>query len=153
MRTFKLGIAIIASCLTGGCATISDFGRVRESLIERDREWSSIAAEGRDVERIVAFWTEDAIVTPPGAPVIRGKAAIREYVKSSLAIPGFQIRWSPASASVSSDGTLGYTTGENVVSVPGADGKLITITGRYTTVWQRDDGNWRCVVDIWNSGP
>ena len=153
MDISKLGVAVIAICLIGGCASVSNADRDRESLLERDREWSSIAAAGRDVERILAYWSEDAIVIPPGAPVIRGRAAIREYVKSSLAIPGFQIRWRPGSASISADGTLGYTTGENAVTVPGADGKLITIVGRYATVWRRDDGNWRCVVDIWNSAP
>ena len=113
-----------------------------------------MAAEGGDVERLLAFWSDDAIVVPPGAPVVQGKAAIREYVQKALAIPGFRIRWHPASATVSADGTVGYTTGENAVTVPGPDGKLITIAGRYATVWRRDQGGvWRCVIDIWNSGP
>lgn len=124
-----------------------------DTLLQRDRDWAAIAAEGLDVDRILAFWTEDAIVVPPGTPILRGKAAIREYVKGSLAIPGFRIHWRPASASVSPDGTLGYTTGENAVTVPGPDGKLVTVAGRYATVWRREGGDWRCVVDIWNSGP
>jgi ketosteroid isomerase-like protein len=69
-------------------------------------------------------------------------------------MPGFQIRFQPASASVSADGTLGYTTGENSVTVPGPDGRLVTVVGRYATIWRREPtGEWRCVVDIWNSGP
>jgi ketosteroid isomerase-like protein len=120
--------------------------------MQRDRDWAAVVAEGQNVERILSFWTDDAIVIPPGAPELRGKTAIREYVGKSLATPGFRIRWSPTSAAVSSDGTLGYTIGENAVTVPGADGKLVTIRGRYTTVWRRDkDNDWRCDVDIWNS--
>jgi ketosteroid isomerase-like protein len=99
------------------------------------------------------IWADDATIFPPNAPAVHGKAAIRDYVHKSLAIPGFQIHWRPAGASISRDGTLGYTTGENAVTVPGPEGKLITITGRYATVWRRDPvGDWKCVIDIWNSG-
>ncbi len=150
----KLNAAIVLSVLVAGCATMLDSGREADALIQRDREWAALATQGRDVERILAYWTEDATIFPPSAPAVHGKAAIRDYVQKSLAIPGFQIQWRPASAATSADGTLGYTTGENAVTVPGPDGKLITITGRYTTVWRRDRGSdWKCVIDIWNSGP
>jgi ketosteroid isomerase-like protein len=150
----KLSAAIALSLLVSGCATLLVSGQEGDALIQRDREWAALAAQGRDVERIVGFWTEDATVFPPSAPALHGKAAIRDYVQKSLAIPGFQIQWRPASAATSEDGTLGYTTGENAVTVPGPDGKLITIAGRYTTIWRRDrGGDWKCVIDIWNSGP
>ena len=126
----------------------------KDTLLQRDHEWSVVAAEGRSVDRIVEYWSDDAVIIPAGAPVIRGKAAIRDYVRTSLAIPGFQIRWRPQSASVSSDGTLGYTMGENAVTIPSPDGNLVTIPGRYATVWRRDLSDvWSCVIDIWNSGP
>ncbi len=126
----------------------------KNALLQRDREWSVVAAEGRSVDRIVEYWSDDAVIIPAGAPVIRGKAAIRDYVQTSLAIPGFQIRWRPQDASVSDDGSLGYTMGENAITVPAPDGTLVTIPGRYATVWRRDlSGVWTCVVDIWNSGP
>lgn len=128
--------------------------REREALLQRDRDWSAIATEGRELERILAFWTDDAVVIPAGAPVVRGKAAIREYVRNSLAIPGFRIQWSPSAAALSADGTMGHTTGENAVTVPGPDGRPVTIPGRYAAVWQRPPGgDWRCVIDIWNAGP
>jgi ketosteroid isomerase-like protein len=145
--------ALVISFL-GGCATLAHTDREKEALLQRDREWSSAASEGRNLEQIVAYWSDDATVYPAGAPIVRGKTSIREYVRQSLAVPGFQIRWRPEQASVSNDATLGYTTGENTVTVPGPDGKLIHISGRYTTVWRRESGgDWRCVVDIWNSGP
>ena len=139
--------------LVGGCGTVTSTQGAKELLLNTDREWSQIASESRDVQRIAAFWADDAEVLPPGAPVVRGKAAIREFVQQSLAIPGFRISWRPDSASVSADGTLGYTTGVNSLTLPGNDGKLTAIEGRYATVWRRStDGSWKCVVDIWNSG-
>ena len=153
MSAAKLSAIVVLGCFIAACATVPYTER-EGGLLQRDREWAAMAAEGGDVERLLAFWSDDAIVVPPGAPVVQGKAAIREYVQKALAIPGFRIRWHPANATVSADGTVGYTTGENAVTVPGPDGKLITIAGRYATVWRRDQGGvWRCVIDIWNSGP
>ena len=150
----KFTAAVVLCIFVAGCATVPDSGRNRDALLQRDREWAAIAEQGRDVERILSFWTEDATIIPPSGPVVNGKSAIRDYVQKSLAIPGFRILWRPASVAISADGTLGYTTGENSVTVPGPEGKLVTIPGRYATVWRRDDGgDWRCVIDIWNSGP
>ena len=49
---------------------------------------------------------------------------------------------------------MGYTTGTNALTVPGPDGKLMTIAGRGAAFWRRlPGGDWKCVIDIWNSGP
>jgi ketosteroid isomerase-like protein len=38
--------------------------------------------------------------------------------------------------------------------MPDSAGKPQTEDGRYVTVWRREsDGEWRCVIDIWNAGP
>jgi ketosteroid isomerase-like protein len=138
--------------LLGGCVTSPPDTSGADALRDRDLAWAAVAAEGRNIDAIVSFWSDDAIVIPPGSPEFRGRAAIREYVKKSLAIPGFRIRWSPSRVVVSSDGELGYTTGENAVTFSGPDGKSTTINGRYMTVWRRErGGEWKCVVDIWNT--
>jgi len=40
----------------------------------------ALAAAGRDIDGILDFWTDDAVVYPPGMPVVAGKAALRAYV-------------------------------------------------------------------------
>ena len=151
MLRFRTITSLLGGSLIAGCTTLAHRGSAQEELLSADRQWSAVAAQGQDVERIVSFWSEDALVIPPGGPVIRGMPAIRNYVRQSLAIPGFRIRWNPDQASLSSDGTLGYTRGENTVTFPGSDGKLTSVVGRYVTVWRRGpDRRWKCVIDIWN---
>ena len=152
----RLGAAIFVSLgvLTAGCTTVSSAEGNREALLRVDREWAAAAAEGKNVGRIVSFWSDDATVYPAGASLVQGKAAIRAFVQQSLAIPGFHISWRSDQASVSADGTMGYTMGTNALTVPGPDGKLMTVAGRSVAVWRRlAGGEWKCVIDIWNSGP
>ena len=49
-----------------------DMDRARAELERVDAMWAAAAAE-RDVERIVSFWADDAIVIPPGQLAIIGK--------------------------------------------------------------------------------
>ena len=72
----------------------SDIDAEKARLLRCDAEWVLVASEGRDIERILSFWTDDAVVLPPDLPAIIGKAALRQYVESSLQVPGFRITWS-----------------------------------------------------------
>ena len=124
------------------------------SLLKRDAEWADAAAGGADIEKIVSYWTDDAVVIPPGRPVVEGKAAIRAFVAESLKIPGFKIHWVSEGVSFSPDGQVAYMRGMNETTVPAPDGKVMTLHGRAVTVWRREpDGQWRCAVDIWNDPP
>lgn len=128
-----------------------DLVRERERLLQRDAEWAALASEGRDVERILSYWTDDARVYPPGLPVVSGKAALRDYVKGALAIPGFHLTWTSSEAGLSPDGRLAFMLSINAVTLPGPDGRPVTAHGRAVTIWRKEpDGEWRCSIDIWN---
>jgi ketosteroid isomerase-like protein len=131
-----------------------DLASERNSLLERDAQWATAVSEGRDIERILSYWTDDAIVLPPGMPAVIGKAALRQYVQTSLQIPGFRITWNSTDVTFSPDGELAYMFGRNSVSMAGPDGAIIINEGRAVTIWRREaDNEWRCAVDIWNAEP
>jgi ketosteroid isomerase-like protein len=123
-----------------------------ELLLRRDAEWAALASEGRDVNRIVSYWTDDAVVLAPGLPVIVGKTALRQYVEESMRMPGFHITWTSSEVNFSRDLNMAYMFGRNFVTMNGPDGRPQTHEGRAVTIWRREpDGQWRCAVDIWNS--
>jgi ketosteroid isomerase-like protein len=123
-------------------------------LLQRDAEWARLASAGQDVEAILSYWTEDAMVIQPDLPVVVGRQALRSYVEQILKIPGFQISWASTDATFSPDGNLAYLVGTNSVTMDGPDGKPVTSDGRVVTIWRKEaDDEWRCAVDIWNAGP
>jgi ketosteroid isomerase-like protein len=126
----------------------------RTRLLQRDAEWATAASEGRDVERILSYWTDDAVVLPPGLPPIIGKAALRQYVETSMQIPGFHISWTSTDVVFSPDRKLAYMFSQNAVTMNGPDGQPASAKGRAVTIWRVEpDGEWRCAVDIWNAEP
>ena len=143
--------ALAASVLaSAACASASRPSDVEAEIRRLDAEWSR-AAESRDVERAVSFWSDDARVLPPGGPSVEGKADIREFVTKSFQTPGFSISWKTTTVVVSAGGDMAYTTGSNRVTFAALDGKAVTVDGKAVEVWRRQkDGQWKCVVDIWN---
>jgi ketosteroid isomerase-like protein len=129
-----------------------DAASEKTRLLQRDAEWAAAASEGLDIELILSFWTDDAIVIPPGLPSVVGKAALRQYVEGSMKIPGFRITWTSDDITFSPDGQLAYILSRNAVTMNAPDGAPTTTEGRAVTIWRREsDGEWRCAVDIWNA--
>ncbi|GAA0869755.1 hypothetical protein GCM10009116_15910 [Brevundimonas basaltis] len=120
--------------------------------METSREWSQAAASG-DVDAIIRYWADDAVVLMSGLPTFRGKEAIRTYVTESMKLPGFRISWEPVEAHVSASGDMGYLLERTQVTVPGPSGGLETQQFRTVTIWRKQgDGSWRNVVDIATPG-
>jgi ketosteroid isomerase-like protein len=131
-----------------------DAAAEQTKLLRRDAEWADLASTGKDVDKIVSYWSDDAVIIFPGQPVIEGKAAIRAYVSASLNTPGFKIHWVSEKPVFSPDGKLAYMRGTDELTVPGPSGTPITLHLRGISVWRSDsDGQWRCVADVSNEQP
>ena len=125
-----------------------------QKLLRRDAEWADLAAAGKDVDQVVSYWTDDAVVVFPGQPVLKGKASIRAYVASCFQTPGFKIHWVSKDPTFSPDGKLAYMFGEDEATVPGPSGAPMTLHSRGISVWRLEsDGQWRCVADVSNEKP
>jgi ketosteroid isomerase-like protein len=88
--------------------------------------WSALARQASDLERSVSFWSDDAKVYPPGAPILEGKWAIRTVVAASLKTPGFSVSWEPMDVVVPPGGSIGYTTGSDRFTYSDGGGNLVT---------------------------
>lgn len=155
MTRIRQIIVLLALAALAGCAPEGvDVEAEEAALLQTDEAWAAVAFEGEEIDRIVSYWADDATLYSPAAPPVQGKEALRQFLSESLAIPGSSIGWEPAEVVVAPGGGLGYTTGENTLTAPDSAGNLVTIRGRYVTIWRKEsDGSWKCVVDIFNEGP
>jgi len=142
-------ILVLPACAASAPAKVED----GSDLMQVSRDWAAAAASG-DVERVLAYWADDAVVLAPDRPAIVGKEAIRRFLQESMAIPGFSITWQPERAAVSAGGDLGYMVERNRVTFADSTGALSTHYGKAVTIWKKNAaGEWKCVVDTWNANP
>jgi uncharacterized protein (TIGR02246 family) len=100
-----------------------------------------------DLAAVADHYAEDAVALPSGAPMQRGRAAIKAY-------------WTAAAGQV---GDFKLTTLE--VKPLGADALQEigtfslktkatppqTMDGKYVVIWRKVGGNWKLATDIWNA--
>ena len=147
----SLLISVAAACAQ---APKPDVAQLSRTLLERDSAWAAAASEGKDAEKILSYWSDDAVLILQGQPVYRGKAAIREFITGALKIPGFHIHWVSHDPVFSPDGKMAWMPGETETTLPGPDGKPTIMHSRGLTVWRLDADNlWRCIADTGNEGP
>jgi uncharacterized protein (TIGR02246 family) len=119
-----------------------------EKVMQLSKEWSQAASAG-DVEKIVSYWADDAVLMSAGQPVLNGKQAIRKMVEESYKMPGFRISWQPQSVVVSESGDMAYLMENSQISFTDSSGKPITINNKAVTIWRKQaDGSWKNAVDI-----
>jgi uncharacterized protein (TIGR02246 family) len=121
--------------------------------MDLSREWAKVAKTD-SLERILSYWADDAVCLFPDQGVIKGKEAIREMLKGTANIPGFEVSWEPKEAYVSSDGDMAYVIAQNSFNLPDSLGNIMTTYNKSIEIWRRqNDGSWKCVVDMYNSDP
>ena len=117
-----------------------------------DSAWFAAHNAG-DADAVAALYTDDAVISAPGAPPARGSAAVRQAIAKDIADMGgggFTLAPSP-SAEVGVSGDLGWIW--NTFTVKEKSGATVD-AGKYLTLLTRKDGEWRIMRDIWNSdGP
>jgi uncharacterized protein (TIGR02246 family) len=153
VRILSAALIVLPLTACAASAPAPDLEAEAATLMETSRAWSAAAGSG-DIDAILSYWADDAIMMPPGQPPLRGKAAIREYVEAGSAIPGFSIEWEPLEAHVATSGDMAYLIERNRISLQDSTGATVTETNKVVTVWRKQhDGFWKNVIDMWNADP
>ena len=148
-------LAASALIMAMACAP-AGFNAAEESkkLLARDAEWSALSSAGKDTDAVVAFWSENAVVSLQGVPEMRGRAAIRQFVAGAFKTRGFNIHWKSDHVEFSPDGKMAYVQSLVETTAPDPNGALTKTPGRGVVIWRLEsDGVWRCVMDISNDLP
>lgn len=101
---------------------------------------------------LFVYVSEDVVLMPPGEPVIRGKAAMRDWYNGFLAqFHTSSLTFSDREVFVGDQWAIDLGTYEWGLA-PVAAGEPVVDRGNYMQVWQaQPDGQWRFHREIWNS--
>jgi uncharacterized protein (TIGR02246 family) len=154
MKTVML---LILALTLGGCSgqDASNQAEVSAGKIElgqMNRDFAA-ALNAKDAKAAAALYTEDAVLIPPGEPLVRGREAIEEYWRGAIESGGVR-DVSVETMDALSSGSLGYETGSFVLTANGPDGEAVIDRGRYVELLRREpDGRWLSTHGIWNASP
>lgn len=144
---------IAALLLASSCSqqTPPDTRAADESALrDADTQWSKTAA-AKDLEGTVSYYSDDASLLPPNAPIAASKQAIRAVWASMLG-PNDAVTWQVTKVEVARSGDLGYVMGVYQLASKDAKGKPVADRGKLIEVWKKQpDGKWKTVADIFNS--
>ena len=154
MRTLLL---LLVALTLAGCSgrDASDQAEVSASKVElgqMNRDFAA-ALNAKDAQAAAALYTEDAVLIPPGEPLVRGREAIEEYWRGAIESGGVR-DVSVETMDALSSGSLGYETGSFILTANGPDGEAVIDRGRYIELLRREpDGRWLSTHGIWNASP
>jgi uncharacterized protein (TIGR02246 family) len=138
---------------TSGCdrQTPAETRAADESAVRAtDEQWSKTAL-ANDLEGAVSYYSDDASILPPNAPIATGKQAIRA-VWASMLSPDVAVSWQVTKADVARSGDLAYVMGVYQITAKNPQGKALEDRGKLVEVWKKQaDGKWKTVADIFNS--
>ena len=116
-----------------------------------DAQWSK-AASDKNLDKMLSYYADDAIVLQPNGPMVNSKDAVRKIWQGLLTAPGFSGGWKATKVEVAKSGEIGYVSGTWEFTMNDASGKPATDRGKFVEVVKKQtDGTWKCAVDIWNS--
>ena len=115
--------------------------------IERLNEQFVAALQKGDMAALGSMYAEDAYLLPPGAEIIKGRAAIQAYwTKAAEGIAGFKLTTLDVRPL---DTEAAREVGTFTLTTKGQQPQ--EIAGKYVVVWEKSGGQWRLASDIWNT--
>jgi uncharacterized protein (TIGR02246 family) len=139
-----LRAALIAGCLI--LSAVPALAHDKATIQKLNDAWTAAFNRG-DTAAVAAMYAEDAYVLPPGADMVKGRAAIEAF-------------WRQAAQQM---GDAKLTTLDVLPLGPRAAREIGTvtlqtkrqppqeITAKYAVVWRKIGGKWRLATDIWNT--
>ena len=131
-------------------ATVRKLPGATEAIRALDAEFMK-AANARDAGALVkAFYAPDAVLMPPGHPIVEGRANIQAFLQGLIDAGFTSIKLE--TTSTASAGDLAWGRGKYNLSMTPPGGALTEDAGKYIVCYRRQpNGSWRAVADIFNS--
>ena len=141
-------LLLISTALLVGCTNTKtvDLEKERAALRDAYTAADKVAhgAPPTNVDQLLDFYADDAVVYAPGIPRVVGKNALKTVFTGMTFT---KVRVTSLNTEVAAAGDVGYTTGTFEVQVNDH-----TEPGKYVTVWKKAaDGSWKIVQDMFNS--
>jgi ketosteroid isomerase-like protein len=127
-------------------AATADLVQIRKDIQGVENSWAE-AINTKNLDALMALYGEGAVSMPPGAPSLSGKEAIRKHQEMELA-------GKRPFASIVFETQDVYAQGNVVTEVGKTMFKdstgAVTTAGKYVSVYEKQNGKYVCIREIYN---
>ena len=162
MRSMLRPVALIAVAVLGLSHTLVAQTRKPATDPALDKVVAEFVAafNAKDAAKVASFYSEDATLMPPNAPMVKGRPNIEAFWRSAFEQGMSNLKLRPFDSAIS--GEQGYEAGTATLEIrtagkeagaaakPGA-APPVTDTSKYVVVYRRVGADWKMVYDIFNS--
>jgi len=127
--------------------TKPDMAAVKAEIQALENAWAA-ADNARDANAVAAFYADDAMSMSNDKPTISGKTAILAEITEGFAKKAAGSTVTYEVQEVFGDENLVTEIGKSTVKDAAGN---VTSTGKYMAVWEKRDGKYICIRDIYNN--
>jgi ketosteroid isomerase-like protein len=140
---------MLALAALGADASAASSAKELAALETVDKNWEK-AYNAANADALAGLYDERAVLLPPGAPAVNGRAAIKAFFAKDTADSqkaGVTFTLGPKPAGGVS-GDMGWQSG--TYAVKDKTGKVLE-TGKYLSISVKKGGKWLYLRDTWNA--
>lgn len=121
-----------------------------EEMLAADTAFAKMAQDESVPAAFGAYAADDVWMFPEGQDAYQGRDKL--VARFANWPEGATLEWFPQDGMASSRGDFGFTWGKFIFTAQGEDGPEVG-HGKYVSIWRKENGAWKFVADIGNSGP
>jgi uncharacterized protein (TIGR02246 family) len=141
-------LAALTACNSAPPAPVVDVSAEQAKIRDLEANWVKETL-AKDLDKIVAHYTDDGIFMMSGAPAAKGKDAIRGAWKG-MVDAATKVDWAPDVIEISQSGDMASVKGSYSMTIVNPKTKKpVDDKGSYVTVYKKQaDGSWKATEDI-----
>lgn len=155
-ETFLFVLAVCGLMISSGCqgprhprAAAMFANRDRGAVMQASLEWDRLFNAG-DARALASLYAENAISMPPNAPTLMGRFALQSDFEGFFAANFAQHQTIVEDLAI--EGNIAIERARyRLMFRPRGGGPETIETGRHVEIRQRINGEWKIVIEIWNS--
>jgi ketosteroid isomerase-like protein len=124
--------------------------QIRAAMAETNHLFNAEVFGKRNFNVLDSIYTADARILPPGAPMVAGRTAIKEFWSSMIQSTNAKSAVLE-SIDVMPTGDGAVEIGRAVLTMHPEGQAESQMEVKYVVYWQPEGGLWKWHVDIWNS--
>jgi ketosteroid isomerase-like protein len=150
MRLIHLALfAAVTQTACAASAPPADAKADEAAIRSLEEQWSA-AANKKDLEGTLSFYSASGATMWPDAPASHGVSEIRAAWTEMFKIPGISLKFLPDKIVIAQSGDMATDEGRAVVGMTTPAGPSVD-TSKYLVIWKKENGTWKVAYDAYNS--